>query len=110
MTMDENQREFKVGDRVRYVGSKLEGVRFGYAYGYETVIVADDDGDKQVADQDGDLRMFLEREWQHASQAPTEAPQATPPILPSTEQLDRFEALLGRLKGILGGINKGEVK
>lgn len=41
-------------------------------------------------------------------QAPTEAPRATSPILTSTEQLDRFEALLRRLEGILAGINKGE--
>jgi len=43
-------------------------------------------------------------------QAPSQAPQAASPILPSTEALDRFEALLGRLEAVLGGIGKGEVK
>jgi len=45
---------------------------------------------------------------QNKAVAPSEAPQTPTPILPSTEQLDRFEALLMRLEGILGGINKGE--
>lgn len=46
----------------------------------------------------------------NVSSGSTEVPQATHPILPSTEQLDRFEALLGRLEGILGTITKGEAK
>lgn len=52
------------------------------------------------------------RGWRirNTSQAPTQVPQVTSPILPSTEQLDRFEALLGRLEGILGGIGKGEAE
>jgi len=109
MTMNENSREFKAGDLVRYVGG-ARGERVGYVLGYETVIAGHDDGGLQVADKDGDLRVFFDWEWQHASNSPSQAPQATSPILPSAEALDRFEALLGRFEAILGGISKGEVK
>jgi len=47
---------------------------------------------------------------QNKAVEPSQAPQATSPILTSTESLDRFEALLGRLEAILGGMSKGEVK
>lgn len=107
MTMNENPREFKVGDWVRYVGEEGKP-RIGYKIGMESNILFDEDGLLAVHDLDGHERMFFGDEWQHALQAPTQAPQATPPILPSTEQLDRFEALLGRLEGILGTIAKGE--
>jgi len=113
MTMDENQREFKVGDRVRYVGSYTctdeREERLGYRMGMETVIFAVGDM-LRVNDADGEERPFYKWEWQHASCVPSQAPQDTSCILPSTEALDRFEALLGRLEAILGGIGKGEVK
>jgi hypothetical protein len=38
------------------------------------------------------------------------AQEPSKPILTSTEALDRFEALLGRLEAAVGAISKGEVK
>jgi len=84
MTMGENSREFKAGDMVRYVGG-ARGERVGYVLGYETVIAEHGDGRLQVADKDGDLRVFFDWEWQHASNSPPQAPQATPTLLTSTE-------------------------
>jgi len=110
MTMNENSREFKAGDRVRYVGSIEHGIRRGYTGGYETGLVEDGYGDLLVVDQDGDTRTFFSWEWQRTPQTPSQPPQTTPTILPSKDALDRFEALLGRLEAILGGIGKGEVE
>jgi len=107
--MNENSREFKAGDRVRYVGEEGK-TRAGYTLGMVSTIITDEDGVLAIHDRDNDERMFFEDEWEHASYVPSQAPQATSPILPSTEALDRFEALLGRLEAILGGISKGEVK
>lgn len=105
MTMDENKREFKAGDRVRYVGTEGEA-RVRYELGMIAVVFGYRHGGLAVHDLDGDERVFFTDEWEHAPKLPTGAPQATPPILPSTEQLDRFEALLGRLEGILGTTTK----
>ena len=109
MTMNENSREFKAGDRVRYVGEEGKP-RVGYELGMTSTIAMDEDGLPWVIDRDGDNRVLFEDEWEHAPNSPSQAQQATPPILPSTEALDRFEALLGRLEAILGGMSKGEVK
>jgi len=113
MTMNENPVEFKAGDRVRYVGSDActdeREERLGYRMGMETVIFAVGDM-LRVNDVDGEERPFYKWEWQHASYVPSQAPQAASPILPSTEALDRFEALLGRLEAAVGAISKGEVK
>ena len=109
MTMNENPVEFKAGDRVRYVGVEGES-RIGYKLGMISTIAMDENGVPWVIDMDGHNRVFFEDEWEHASYVPSQAPQAASPILPSTEALDRFEALLGRLEATVGAISKGEVK
>lgn len=106
MTMNENQREFKVGDRVRYVG-ECGIARTGYVLGMVSTIMFDEDGMLAVHDRDGDERMFFEDEWEHATVVPTEALQAASALLTSTEALDRFEALLGRLEKVAAQLDKG---
>ena len=106
MTMNENSREFKVGDRLRYVGEEGKP-RIGYTLGMVSTIITDEDGMLAIHDRDNAERMFFEDEWEHASYVPSQAPQATSPILTSTEALDRFEALLGRLEKVTAQLDKG---